>query len=111
MNKFNTGIGIVTILAVLVGAFYISSQLGTINTTLLLQQGQERFGSYASGFNHLQPEDFLNQTTIRCARIHLAGATTNSSTTYYLMASSTFGTYGTYAVVVATSTRPTNCPV
>jgi hypothetical protein len=52
--------------------------------------------------------DFYNTLTAHCPKIHLFGDTTNSSTTYYLMASTTLG--DEFFSVLATSTKPTNCP-
>ena len=65
------------------------------------------------GSDVLNQVQFYDQAIFSCARIYQKGATTNASTTYYLVASTTIGTSGQfnqYLPMLATSTKPTNCP-
>ena len=65
-----------------------------------------------SGTDHYNAEVFHNTLTAGCTKIYQTGATTNASTTYYLMASTSLGAAasGGYFPIFATSSKPTNCP-
>lgn len=99
MNK-NIVIGALAVIALLFGALYLTKPIQLIQLPLGASPGPD----------HYNAETFFNTLTASCPRIYQAGATTNASTTYYLMASTTFGTNGNYTSVLATSTKPTNCP-
>ena len=102
MNKQTIVIAVLGTAVVLLGAFLLKVPATVTNTV------REQLGS-SVGTEHTNAENFYNITTFSCPKIYQAGATKNASTTYYLMASTTFGTYGAYTVVIATSTKPTNC--
>lgn len=62
------------------------------------------------GTDHYQKETFFDTLTAGCAKIYQLGATTNASSTFYLVASTTITGGSSTLPVFATSTKPANCP-
>lgn len=96
------------IIGIIVGVVLIST--GFFLAGILSLTTPENVGG-TIGSDIYQRVQFYDQATFSCARIYQLGATTNSSTTYYLVASTTHGTSGEVQnfKVMATSTKPTNC--
>ncbi len=100
------------IIFLVIGAILIAS--GFLLGQISVNPSGERVISLGGGNvgpNQYNKVQFYDQTTFSCARVYQLGATTNASTTYYLVASTTHGTLGEVQgfKVMATSTKPTNC--
>lgn len=100
-NFYVISIGLVIIALLFVGLF--------INKQPIIIQPTTELGA-AAGTTHTNAEVFLSRLTTGCLKVYQAGATTNASTTYYVVASTTVSAGNGY-YLMATSTRPTNCPI
>ncbi len=104
MNR-NIAIGILALTTIVFGGLYVSRP-----PVVVIQPVDSGYTVGAtSGTYHTNAEQFVNTVQLGCAKIYQMGATTNASTSYYLVASTTLsGGFGYIAIV--TSTKPTNCP-
>ncbi len=103
MNKTSIIVGWL-ITAILFAGLFISFRQNVYVTVQPTDLGA------AAGTTHTNAEVFLSRLTAGCLRVYQANATTNASTTYYVVASTTVSAGNGY-YLMATSTRPTNCPV
>lgn len=103
-NKMKESITFLVIGAILVASGFLLGQ-NVINPSA------ERVGGSSIGTDQFNKVQFYNQATFSCARVYQLNATTNASTTYYLVASTTAGgaSVGSGFPLFATSTKPTNC--
>lgn len=103
MNIKDIIIVLLIVVLLVISGFYLMRLVQIVNNEPL----GATLGTY-----QVNPIVFLNSLTAGCAKIYQKGATTNASTTYYLMASTTIGgaSEGFGFPTFATSTKPTNCP-